>query len=185
MVQRIHVAADDAPSACLSHHKLKLRTERHAVVPKQRYRRFWQAHVDSNGTDAQPCDPGGLFPGQLCIGDGMTQINQNLPVPNTLSPNAFLGEIDRNWTSTGSFGGSAQAASVTKLLDHENHFLAGVSLDHGNTQFAANSELGTIDQNLFVTGTGSLSTNRPRASPLSISRPRTRIQASTRLTPST
>ena len=118
------------------------------------YRGFWQAHVDGNGTDAQPCDPGGLFPGQLCIGDGMTQINQNLPVPNTLSPNAFLGEIDRNWTSTGSFGGSAQAASVTKLLDHENHFLAGVSLDHGNTQFAANSELGTIDQNLFVTGTG-------------------------------
>ena len=27
-------------------------------------------------------------------------------------------------------------------------------LDHGQTQFAANSELGTIDQNLFVTGTG-------------------------------
>jgi iron complex outermembrane receptor protein len=41
------------------------------------YRGFWQAHVDGNGTDAEPCDPGGSLPGQLCIGDGMTPINQN------------------------------------------------------------------------------------------------------------
>ena len=118
------------------------------------YRGFWQAHVDGNGTNAQPCDPGGPFPGQLCVGDGVTQINQNFPVPNTISPGAFLGEVDRNQTATGSIGGSAQAASAARLLDHENHFAAGVSVDHGHTQFSANSELGTIDQNLFVTGTG-------------------------------
>jgi iron complex outermembrane receptor protein len=118
------------------------------------YRGFWQSHVDGNNTQAQPCDPGGPFPGQQCVGDGVTQINQNFPVPNTISPNAFLGEIDRNTTSTASFGGSVQAASSAKLLDHDNHLVAGVSIDHGRSLFAANSELGTIDQNLFVTGTG-------------------------------
>jgi iron complex outermembrane receptor protein len=118
------------------------------------YRGYWESHVDGNGTDAQPCDPGGQLPGQLCIGDGMTPINQNMPVPDLLSPNAFLGEIDHNSTATGSFGGSAQATSTGKVLGQDNHFVAGVSVDHGSTQFTANSELGTIDQNLFVTGTG-------------------------------
>ena len=32
--------------------------------------------------------------------------------------------------------------------------MIGVSVDHGNTQFNGNSEVGTIDQNLFVNGTG-------------------------------
>ncbi len=118
------------------------------------YRGFWQSHVDGNGTDAQPCDPLGPFPGELCIGDVATQINQNFAVPNTISPGAFLGEIDRNSTATNSFGGSAQATSSAMWLGHDNHFVTGVTLDHGRTRFSATSELGTIDQNLFVTGTG-------------------------------
>jgi iron complex outermembrane recepter protein len=118
------------------------------------YRGFRQSHLDGNNTDAQPCDPGGPLPGQLCIGDGMTAINQNMPVPNLLSPNAFLAEIDRNSTVTGSFGGSAQATNTSQVLGRESHFVAGISVDHGRSQFNANSELGTIDQNLFVTGTG-------------------------------
>jgi iron complex outermembrane receptor protein len=118
------------------------------------YRGLRQSHVDGNGTDAQPCDPGGAFPGELCIGDPNTQINQNMATPNTLSPDAFLGEIDRNNTVTNSFGGSSQMASSDKVLGHDNHFVVGLSLDHGNTRFTGNSELGTIDQSLFVTGTG-------------------------------
>jgi len=117
------------------------------------YRGFWQSHVDGNGTDAQPCDPA-VLPGQLCIGDGATPINQNIATPNTLSPDAFLGEIDRNHTATNSFGGSGQVASSAKLFDHDNHVVVGMSVDHGHTNFTGNSELGTIDQNLFVTGTG-------------------------------
>jgi iron complex outermembrane receptor protein len=126
------------------------------------YRGFRQAHVDGNGTDAQPCDPAGSFPGQLCIGDGNTPINQNFPVPDTLPPSAFLGEIDRNWTTTGSYGGAAQITSAAKLFDHDNHVVVGASVDHGRSIFAANSELGTIDQNLFVTGTG-ISIDQPAA----------------------
>jgi len=90
----------------------------------------------------------------LCIGDGSTSLIRNVSVPNTLSSNAFLGEIDRNWTTTNSFGGSAQITSTNKVFDHDNHFIIGMSVDHGRTQFTATSELGTIDQNLFINGTG-------------------------------
>jgi len=118
------------------------------------YRGFWQGHVDGNGTDAQPCDPAGPFPGDLCIGDGVTAINVNHAVPDTLSPGAFLGEIDRNWTSTNGFGGSLQATGTGEVFGHGNHVVVGISLDHGRSQFTATSELGTVEPSLFVAGTG-------------------------------
>jgi iron complex outermembrane receptor protein len=118
------------------------------------YRGYWSSHVDGNGTDAQPCDPTSVLAGQLCIGDGLTPINVHYPVIDLLSPNAFLGEIDRNWTSTNSFGGTVQATSSDKFFGHDNHFVMGMSLDRGLTQFTATSQLGTIDQNLFIQGTG-------------------------------
>ncbi len=118
------------------------------------YRGYWQAHTDGNGTDGQPCDPTSALAGQLCIGDGLTPINVNYSVIDTLPGSAFLGELDRNWTSTNSFGGTAQFTSSDKFLGHENHFVMGMSLDRGLTNFTATSELGTVDQNLFVQGTG-------------------------------
>ena len=119
------------------------------------YRGFWQAHTDGNGTDGQPCDPTNpMLAGQLCIGDGETPINMHYSVIDTLPGSAFLGEIDRNWTSTDSFGGTVQATSSSKFFDHDNHFAVGMSLDRGLTQFTGSSQLGTIDQNLFVQGTG-------------------------------
>jgi len=116
------------------------------------YRSYRASHVDGNGTDALLC--GATLPGQLCIGDDATPINQNVPVLNTLSPAAFLAEIDRNWTATNSFGGSLQATSTSQVWGHDNHIVVGTSLDRGRTHFNGNSELGTIDQNFFVTGTG-------------------------------
>src|SRR5207248_26009 len=125
-------------------------TEDFSVQSVGYFRGFRQAHVDGNGTDAQPCAAAGF----LCIGDPFTPINQNFPVPDTLSPGAFLGEIDRNWTSTASYGGSVQATSATKLFGHDNHLVVGMSIDHGRTQFSGTSELGTVEPNLFVAGTG-------------------------------
>lgn len=124
-----------------------------AVNANAYYRGFWQSHVDGNGTDAVPC--GNL----LCIPDidgNLQNLNVFAPVgvPNNISPSAFLGEIDRTWTTTNSFGGSLQGTSTYQVLGHDNHLVVGVSVDHGRTQFTGNSELGTVDQNLFVTGTG-------------------------------
>ena len=67
-----------------------------------------------------------------------------------------LGQIDRTSTSANTFGGALQATSTAKVLNHDNHFVIGASIDHGLVRFAGNSELGTIDSNLFVNGTGVL-----------------------------
>ena len=114
------------------------------------FRGFWQHHLDANNTSAQFCDPGS--PQLLCFGDGSTPLNGagNLIIPTT----ATLGEIDRTQTNAASFGGSVQATSTAKVLDHPNNIVVGMSIDRGHAQFNAASELGTIDDNLFVTGTG-------------------------------
>jgi iron complex outermembrane receptor protein len=71
-------------------------------------------------------------------------------VPSTgLLGSSILGEIDRTWTTTNSFGGSAQAASSEKVLGHENNFTVGVSVDRGLVQFSTTSELGTVNANQF------------------------------------
>jgi iron complex outermembrane recepter protein len=123
------------------------------------YRGFWQSHVDGNGTDAQNtgCDPGVLcFPNlDGTLVDLMTTTGAT--VPNTgLLGSSVLGEIDRTWTSTNSFGGSAQAATSEKLFGHDNSFVAGASVDRGLVQFSTSSELGIINAAQFpvVQGTG-------------------------------
>jgi len=118
------------------------------------YRHYQTARVDGNATDAQPCDAGIGLDNQFCIGDGQTPLNQNMPTANTLAGDVALGEIDRNTVKTDSYGGSLQATNTTQLFSHDNHFVVGTSVDHGNTNFAATSELGTVDNNLFVNGLG-------------------------------
>jgi iron complex outermembrane receptor protein len=115
------------------------------------WRGFRQSHVDGNGTDVAPCDD----PTSLCIGAGLPLSGPagGPPTPNTLGT-AFLGEIDRNQTNTSTFGGTGQFTNADRLFGHDNHVVMGVSVDHGFTRFNASSELGTVDQNLFVTGTG-------------------------------
>jgi iron complex outermembrane receptor protein len=125
------------------------------TVQANAYFRAYRAfHVDGNGSDAQPCDDGGALAGQLCIGDDATPLNRNMPVLNTLAANSAIGEIDRNWTSSNSYGGSLQATSTNQIFGHDNHFVVGTSLDRGRSSFQTSSELGTVDQNFFVTGTG-------------------------------
>jgi iron complex outermembrane recepter protein len=125
-------------------------TDTFSVNANAYYRSYRSSHVDGNGTDAQVC----ADPTLLCIGDDATLLNQNVLVPNFLSPAAFLAEIDRNWTQTNSFGASLQATNTSQVWGHDNHLVVGASLDRGSTRFNGNSELGTVDQNLFVTGTG-------------------------------
>jgi iron complex outermembrane receptor protein len=116
------------------------------------YRGFWQHHFDANTTSAQICGD----PTLLCLGDGTTPLlgNNGVQLANFLSPTGVLGEIDRTFTTANSFGGSAQATSTAKVVDHDNHVVVGASVDHGIVQFTGTSELGTIGSDLFVTGTG-------------------------------
>lgn len=116
------------------------------------YRGFRQAHVDGNTTDAQAC----ATPTLLCYGNDTAPLLDSAGnvVPNLFGSN--LGQIDRTWTVSSSFGGSVQATNTTKVVDHGNHIVLGASSDNGVVHFSGNSELGTIGTNLFVTGTGVL-----------------------------
>jgi iron complex outermembrane recepter protein len=124
------------------------------------YRNFQQSHVDGNGSDAQ--NSGCPDPTVLCFPnlDGslsnlMTTTGKTVPSTGLLGT-SVLGEIDRTWTTTNSFGGSVQAASSAKVFGHDNNFVVGMSLDRGLVQFATTSELGTINANQFplVQGVG-------------------------------
>src|SRR5262249_19647457 len=118
-------------------------------------RSFWQKHVDGNtAADVQTCDPD-TFPGFLCFGDNMTPLVglNGSQVPDILN-GAVPGTIDRTATAATQFGTSAQVTTIGKLFGHDNQFVVGAALDHGNVIFNASSELGTISSDLFVTGTG-------------------------------
>src|SRR3984885_12706565 len=124
------------------------------------YRNFRQSHVDGNGTNAQ--NSGCPDPTVLCfpnldgtVSNLTTTRGQTVPATGALGT-SVLGEIDRTWTNTNSFGGSVQAASSEKLFDHGNNFTVGVSVDRGLVQFSTTSELGTINANQFpfVSGAG-------------------------------
>jgi len=124
------------------------------------YRNFRQAHVDGNGTDAQ--NSGCPDPTVLCFPnlDGtltnlITTTGQTVPATGVLGTST-LGEIDRTWTTTNSFGGSLQTSSSEKLFGHENNFTIGLSIDRGLVQFSTTSELGTVNANQFpfVQGAG-------------------------------
>jgi iron complex outermembrane receptor protein len=119
------------------------------------FRGFWQTHVDGNTSDVVACDPA-LFPGFLCLDedDDLLFGLNGQPVPASVLNGGTPGSIDRTWTAANSWGGSAQAASTEQILGHNNNFVVGASLDRGHVNFRANSELGTIGSDLFVTGTG-------------------------------
>ena len=85
----------------------------------------------------------------------ITTTGQTVPATGLLG-SSVLGEIDRTWTSTNSFGGTAQVASSEEVFGHGNNFTIGLSVDRGLVQFSTTSELGTINANQFpvVQGVG-------------------------------
>jgi iron complex outermembrane recepter protein len=126
------------------------------------YRGYWQSHVDGNNTGVSNDPTVCPDPTLLCF-PNLNGTFSNLittagaTVPNTgVLGSSVLGEIDRTWTSTNSFGGSLQMASSEKLLGHDNNFVVGVSVDRGLVHFTTTTELGTVNADQFpvVSGTG-------------------------------
>jgi len=123
-------------------------------------RSFYQSTVDGNSTNAQICDP--PDEGFLCFNNG--SFNGGVNAANGLNgqpiatPPSFvgatLGEIDRTWTQTTSVGTTLQATNTDKLLGHDNHFVIGGSFDYGVTNFGASAELGVVQPDYVVAGSG-------------------------------
>src|SRR4029077_2227598 len=111
------------------------------------FRNFRQSHVDGNGTDASNDPTVCPDPTLLCFPnlDGsvsnLTTIRgQTVPNSGALGSPSVLGEIDRTWTNTNSFGATVQAATSEKLFGHNNNFTIGLSVDRGLVQFSSTSE---------------------------------------------
>jgi outer membrane receptor protein involved in Fe transport len=114
-------------------------------------RAFNQSTVDGNSTDVESC----ADPLLLCF-NGSAPANglNGLQLANPFAPGATLGEIDRTRTQTTSLGATLQATDTEPLMDRPNHFVIGNSVDYGVTHFSASAELGTIDPDYFVVGSG-------------------------------
>jgi iron complex outermembrane receptor protein len=126
------------------------------------YRDYHQAHVDGNNTNAVNDPTVCPDPTLLCfpnldgtVSNLITTRGQTIPNSGALGFPNVLGEIDRTWTATNSFGGSVQAASSEKVFGLENNFVIGLSVDRGLVQFATTSELGTDNADQFPTVQGS------------------------------
>jgi iron complex outermembrane recepter protein len=130
-------------------------------------RKFDQAHIDGNDADVEGCSGSSSFPGDLCLQDdgfpvppgGKTLAfrNQFAILDQNGNPIRFggnsvpYGTIDHTWTGTLTYGGSLQATSDAKVIDHDNHFIVGGSVDRSHTNFSAESVLGFINPDLSVT----------------------------------
>ena len=115
-------------------------------------RSFYQQTVDGNSTNVQPCANALL----LCFNDASTPANglNGTQLANPFASGATLGEIDRTRTQTTSLGFAGQATDVEKLAGHDNHFVIGASLDYGVTHFGASAELGIVQPDYSVAGSG-------------------------------
>lgn len=113
------------------------------------YRHFKQSHIDGNIGDFTECAP--PLNGFLC-GDTDTNPYNGGTIP--FDATAVYGSIDRTSTDSHSYGAALQAVEKSKLFGLGNQFLVGASFDHGKTNYAVSSELGTFGQLFVVNGTG-------------------------------
>lgn len=123
------------------------------------YRHFKQKHIDGNISDAEPCavNPPGPPVTGACLDnlDGTSILLRDtggnlITVPG----DEGLGEIDRTFVDTNSFGAALQGVDKSKLFDRNNQFLLGGSIDHGEVAFSSSAQLGTLQPNFVVAGGG-------------------------------
>jgi iron complex outermembrane receptor protein len=108
---------------------------------------------DGNPTGTQPCEADATL---LCFnGDDVPANGLNgAQLANPFAAGAVLGENDRTTTHSTTSGLTLQATNTDQLFGHNNRFVVGASLDHSVSQFTASAELGTINPNYVVSGSG-------------------------------
>ena len=126
------------------------------------FRRLKNRVVDGNVTDIEECDAGVVPPNSLCIADDngdytelVTDINGNV-IPDDIVAEDRRGSIERLATTSSSWGGVVEAQETAELLGRPNLFLAGVSYDHGRSNYATSSEIGEIQPKYVVAGSGTV-----------------------------
>jgi outer membrane receptor protein involved in Fe transport len=119
------------------------------------YRNFKNHVVDGNVTELEECDDGGIQ--RLCPEDNDTDFVRNAATGALLEADDFdepRGTLDRLNTESESWGGVIEGQEKTPLLGRPNLFIAGVSYDHGKSNYTTSSELGQILPGYVVRGSG-------------------------------
>ena len=122
------------------------------------YRHFEQHLTDGNTTDVTQCTNNGDFfclEGNDLYPDDVLYDNTGNQVPTSALPDgATPGETDFTTTNTNSVGGALQVTFTAPLGIMQNNFALGLSVDHSVTHYAAYGELGSLQPNLDVIGSG-------------------------------
>jgi outer membrane receptor protein involved in Fe transport len=133
------------------------------------YRRYKNRVIDGNLIEADECEPGNPnsppLPGGagnddfLCLdeGDGEPLLyngTNTLIDIGALGLDEPFGSIERLATTSSSWGGVVEGQERAKLFGLSNLFVAGVSYDHGTSNYKTSSELGTLGPKYVVAGTG-------------------------------
>lgn len=138
------------------------------------FRQFDQYHYDGNDAQIQNCGdivnpdgstgtpgaaclpPSGTFSGNPASDYQFTSHGQPIPF---LGYNYPYGTIAYTATHSQQFGTQEQLTNNDKILDHDNYFVFGGSVDQSYSHFASTTTLGTLDanlQNIFIGVPGSL-----------------------------
>ena len=119
------------------------------------YRReFRQVVNNANTTNFTACQPAN---GELCQSDGTTKLTGSTgePVPDISQNGAVpIGENDREFIRAVTWGGTMQATATSPLFGHDNHFVAGASVDRSTVDFQSTTEVGTFNSSLQLQPTG-------------------------------
>ena len=122
------------------------------------YRHFEQHLTDGNTTDVTQCTNDADYfclEGNDLYPDDVLYDNTGKQVPTSVLPDgATPGETDFTTTNTNTVGGTFQVTITAPLGIMQNNLAIGASVDHSVTHYAAYGELGTLEPNLDVVGSG-------------------------------
>lgn len=133
------------------------------------YRHYKNRVLDGNITEADACavlpaGAPGVASDYLCLDEGTGDVlrdESNFQPINvtTAGIDEPFATLDRLTTDSKSWGGALEAQEKAKLFDRPNLFIAGLSYDHGRSDYKTSSELGTIGPGYVVEGSGIIITD--------------------------
>jgi outer membrane receptor protein involved in Fe transport len=118
------------------------------------YRNYKNHLTDGNVTELEECDDNGVE--RLCSEDDDNYI-RNAATDALLEADDFdepLGSIERLNTVSESWGAAFEGQERTPLFGRPNLFIAGMSYDHGKSNYTTSSELAQIMPGYVAVGTG-------------------------------
>lgn len=124
------------------------------------YRNYKNSVIDGNVTELEECDddPTSLCNGETEDGDPNYIRNANDPLGPPILMSSIdeetLGSIERLRTKSESWGVAFEGQEKTPLFGRPNLFIAGMSYDHGRSNYTTSSELAQIQPGYVAEGTG-------------------------------